>query len=719
MMKRPSSSLRAEVLLGVVLSLIAGAVGSAKAPEAALLFVSPMGDDTGDGSAAHPFLTLERARDAVRALKAAGGLPVGGITVSVSPGRYQRRTSFILGSQDGGSEEAPVVWKAAGPGKVVLDAGIRVRASDFTQPVEEDLRRVDPGAEGKVVSLDLASLGIQHGGPYPVSFDNGGGLLELYLDGERQPLSRWPNEGSAKIERIVDKGESAPGQFKGKGRFVAREERVSRWPVEQGVWVEGYWRVPWDVRAVKVEGIDPASREVTLGAPVAGGIGSKYAGAQGSGAEPWWAINLLEEIDRPGEWCVDFQTRRLHWWPAAGKGNGEAVAILADMAEPLVLVEKAAHVRIEGFCLENGLSHAIELRDSHGVEVAGCRIRNVAGSGVVVSRGEGNTVRSCEISATGHSGIVLSGGNRATLTPCWNTAENNHIQKVGVLKKTYAPGILVGIYGAGDAVGCRVAHNFIHDVPHGGIQYGGNDHVFEYNEISHAVLTSDDMGAFYTTNDWTSCGNVLRYNFVHHSPNAVGFYMDDGDGGDTLYGNIACEMQAGFAVCGGHYNSVRNNIAFRCKRGLFLDARGVARVYDKTSSLNRKLLAVPFLSEPWSSRFPYFKGLSESDTRLPQGNLISENVTAQCEKAARISAKPEEIKDSVFARNLDLEARDPKFAAPATGDYSLAPDSPVFSELPSFEKIPFHGIGLYRDEYRRELPPRQIQAPEAPPSGSH
>ena len=94
--------------------------------------------------------------------------------------------------------EATVVWKAASPGNVVLDAGVQVRLSDFQQPVEEDLRRLDGSAVGKVVSLELASLGIAHGGPYPLSFDNGGGLLELYLEGERQPLSRWPNPGGGK-----------------------------------------------------------------------------------------------------------------------------------------------------------------------------------------------------------------------------------------------------------------------------------------------------------------------------------------------------------------------------------------------------------------------------------------------------------------------------------------------------------------------------------------
>ena len=50
-------------------------------------------------------------------------------------------------------------------------------------------RRADE-ARGKVWALDLAKTGIQHGKRPTDIFDNSGGLLDLYCDGERQTLSR-------------------------------------------------------------------------------------------------------------------------------------------------------------------------------------------------------------------------------------------------------------------------------------------------------------------------------------------------------------------------------------------------------------------------------------------------------------------------------------------------------------------------------------------------
>jgi hypothetical protein len=654
----------------------------------------------------HPFATLERAREAVRERKKTlAGAPAQRLIVELAPGTHRRTASFTLSREDSGTASMPVIWRASTPGAALIDVGVHLSNAALQRVEKGDSERLAPEATGQVYSVDLKAVGLRNTGPYPPNFDNGGGLCELFFNGERQPISRWPNDGPARIERIVDKGESAPGAAKRVGRFVARENRVARWPVARGVWLEGYWRVPWDVRTVRVSEINTLTREVTLAAPVAGGIGSKYAGPEGSGREPWWAVNIVEEIDQPGEWAVDFTRDLLFWWPPKNWQSGAVV--VSDLKAPAIRLEKASFVRIEGIRLENGLSNGIEINDSDQVEVAGCALRNFGGAGVVVQKGSSVTVRSCDIEDMGHSGIVLGGGDRASLRASGHTAENNHIQKVGFLKKTYAPGILVGIYGSGDAVGCRVAHNFIHDVPHAGIQYGGNNHVFEYNEISHAVLSSDDMGAFYTSNDWTSCGNLLRHNFVHHSPNAVGFYLDDGDSGDTVFGNVAYEMQAGPAVCGGHYNTVENNLVIRCKRGLFMDARGIARKYDKESSLFKKLQAVPFTQPPWREMFPYLQGLSESDTRLPAGNAIRNNVTVLCAQPTRVTAKPIEIEASVISGNLDLGERDPLFAGEALGDLGLRPESPVFKEAPDFQPIPFAKIGLVQDPFRRTLPPRQ------------
>ena len=46
-----------------------------------------------------------------------------------------------------------------------------------------------------------------------------------------------------------------------------------------------------------------------------GGIGSKYHRPYGSGKEEYYVENLLEEIDQPGEWCIDFTTQKLYLFP--------------------------------------------------------------------------------------------------------------------------------------------------------------------------------------------------------------------------------------------------------------------------------------------------------------------------------------------------------------------------------------------------------------------
>jgi len=88
------------------------------------------------------------------------------------------------------------------------------------------------------------------------------------------------------------------------------------------------------------------------------------------------------------------------------------------------------------------------------------------------------------------------------------------------------------------------------------------------------------MGGFYTYGDWTSRGNTVRHNFVHHSPQAHGVYCDDGDSGDRIESNLFYKIDAGVFIGGGHDNIATSNIAVECRKALHLDARGVSRNYN-------------------------------------------------------------------------------------------------------------------------------------------
>jgi len=129
-------------------------------PKEYAFYVSPDGNDAASGTnPGNAFATLQRARDAIRQLKKTKALPKGGVTVSVRFGRYYLDQTFELTSEDSGTAEAPIVYRAM-PGERVRVIGGRQVAG--WQKVQEQaiLDRLDPAARGKVYQADLRAQGI-------------------------------------------------------------------------------------------------------------------------------------------------------------------------------------------------------------------------------------------------------------------------------------------------------------------------------------------------------------------------------------------------------------------------------------------------------------------------------------------------------------------------------------------------------------------------------
>lgn len=166
-------------------------------------FVSTAGNDNNPGSVKKPFLTPEKARNAIRELKMNGN-PADTIVVYFRKGDYVRTKTLDLNPEDSGKPNAPVVWKAY-QGERVRFIGGRV-ISGF-KPVSEVnvLNRLENLARKNVVMTNLSSLGINDFGRFssrgfgrPTIPSHG----ELIFNNLPMTLARWPNTGE--WERIRD-----------------------------------------------------------------------------------------------------------------------------------------------------------------------------------------------------------------------------------------------------------------------------------------------------------------------------------------------------------------------------------------------------------------------------------------------------------------------------------------------------------------------------------
>jgi hypothetical protein len=123
-------------------------------PKHGELYIAPYGDDSNPGTLAKPFLTPERARDAVREMRKSGRIPAGGMTIWFRGGDYICTKTLELNSDDSGTSEAPLVWQAYANERARLLGGKVIR--DFQPLKDEAVReRLDKSAKDKVLFADL------------------------------------------------------------------------------------------------------------------------------------------------------------------------------------------------------------------------------------------------------------------------------------------------------------------------------------------------------------------------------------------------------------------------------------------------------------------------------------------------------------------------------------------------------------------------------------
>ena len=656
-------------------------VVAARAHADTSLYVSTRGNDAWSGTLPEPnpsgtdgpVATLSRARDVLRGLRAAPAWTPQPVKALVRAGVYPLDAAIEFEAQDSGTDAAPIVY-AAFPGEEVrLSGGKTVR--NFG-PVADPgvLGRLDESARRDVVQADLKASGIAGFGPA-----NANGA-EVFFDHEPMTLARWPNEGFAKIAGlVVEDGHQIHGVKGSKtGKFTYEGDRPSRWVGEADPWLHGYWFWDWSDQRQQIDSIDVSASRISIKPP--------YHGYGYRDGQWYYAFNMLSELDAPGEWYIDRDRGMLYFWPPK-EGDFETVV---SVAPSLIAMKDVSRLSIEGFVLEASRGTAITVSGGEGVTIAKCTIRNTGGAAAELS-GARHRVAGCEIYRTGAGGISLDGGDRPSLTPGEMVAEDNRIHHYGRINRMYTPGIAVA------GVGNRVAHNAIHDAPHMAVQFRGNDHLIEFNEIYRVCTESNDAGAIYAGRDWTMRGNMIRHNYLHHvsgfeDKGCVGVYLDDMFASAQIYGNVFYKVTRAAFIGGGRDCTVENNIFVDCKPALHVDARALnwaAYHADEWIAEAREkgtLLGIVYNKPPYSERYPRLVPILDDNPKAPVGNLIARNICW-----GGTWDEIEEIARPLLAFEDNLIQQDPGFVDAAREDFRLKDDSPAYTL--GFKKIPIESIG--------------------------
>ena len=115
----------------------------------------------------------------------------------------------------------------------------------------------------------------------------------------------------------------------------------------------------------------------------------------------YFAFNLLEELDQPGEWYLNRQTGILFFYPPSDPTR--ATVEIGMLTSPMLSMANVSHVRVEGLVFDLSRSSGMLIRDSEHCLIAGCTLKRFAGNGIRMTGGQENGIFGCDLYSLGRA----------------------------------------------------------------------------------------------------------------------------------------------------------------------------------------------------------------------------------------------------------------------------------------------------------------------------
>lgn len=509
--------------------------------------------------------------------------------------------------------DSDAVWRARNPGKVTIVGGRSFRGDVFksvsnglvewTVPTELRTNFLFRSLAGRpTVTGDTWAPPLKPVTRYPI----------LTIGLRTMQLARWPNAPAyhwPKAEDVLRKASKGTNQV-----LRVSDERVKRWNLDGAdIWIYGFQGgCAYEQHLNPVLGYDGA-----LGGFEFGDGRGKDVIRPGQ-VTRFYFLNVMEEIDRPGEWCYDRVRGVVRMMPPEGFCESSLVA-LGWMTEPMFRVE-GSRIRIQGltFTAFAG-TPVVVVQGGSECAVEGCTFSGLDLDGVFLS-GTHNTVQSCDFRDVANICVGVHGGKPRELIGGYNVVDNCHCENFCTMRSSWGRGaihLFGGVYN-------RASHNLVHGSTEHGLDYCGFGHVVEYNRIYDVSTEFGDTAATYTGGGFQSYGCIYRYNDAGTAPGfSMAYYADDFSSGHTVYGNIFRNYgYYGAFFGGGRDNVISNNIFTAGWGGTRIDNRGLFwPAYKNVENIYSNVLvkAYDFENGPIAKKWPKFAEWHRRDGKMMCG----------------------------------------------------------------------------------------------------
>ncbi len=638
------------------------------------LYVSSGGSDTNSGTKVNPLATLQAAK--ITARKYVGQELV---TIHISDGIYYLPETLVFKPEDSGTENYPVVYQAMHEGGVILSGGTKLELS--WKPYRDGIFQAS-------TSEDL-------------------NIDQLFVNGENQRMSRYPNYDASK----------KTAAYQGYAADAFSKERAAGWKNPEGGYIHAMHAKRWGGYHYLITGKNDAG-EVTY----EGG----WQNNRQMGMHPEFRMveNIFEELDAPGEWFHDANTRTLYYMPETSTDLENAaveVVRLKQLVEFQGSMENPVkHITLQGLVIRHAARTFMETKEpmlrsdwtifrggafmltgTENIQILDCEFDQVGGNALFVSNYNRHTLlKGNYIHHTGASGVCFVGDPNALRDPLFEYGERNEISKLD-----FKPGPKTENYPALSTIEDCLIHNVgtverqpagvqitmaseitvrdcsIYDCARAGINIGDGafgGHLIERCDVFNTVLETHDHGSF---NSWG------RDRYWH----LEGF-------------SLAEYPELPFADA--RKTTVIRNSRWRCDHGWDIDLDDGSSNYD----IYNNLMLAGGLKFREGYRRRAWNNITVNNTFHPHvwylnsGDEVFSNIFMDKYKGIRVPDKEEVSKkvDRNLLYNAELThahgwdkhsiVTDPQFIDPSKGDFRVQGGSPAFDI--GFKNFPMDQFGV-------------------------